>query len=128
MPKRSERPGKKPIAIMQDAALTLSRTYPSAYYRTSRKGVPHVVVDAEYQTFSVCWFSKSQIFRVFFPYPSWDQKMTRADFETLEGVETYLDHQTKLAYNNSKLNKVSDGPNGKGLSLQAPIALPHQNR
>jgi len=118
MPKRSERPGKKPIAIMQDTAFTLSRTWPSAYFRTSRKGVPHVVVDTLYQTFSICWFSKSQIFRVFFPYPSWDQKMTRADFETLEGVKTYLDQQTKLAYNNSKLNKVSDGSNGKGLSRQ----------
>ncbi len=107
MPKRSERPGKSNKAIMQDTALTLSRTYPTAYFRESRKGVPHVVVDAEYQTFSVCWFSKSQIFRVFFPYPSWDQKMTRADFKTLEGVESYLDEQTKLAYNNSKLNKVS---------------------
>jgi len=120
MPKRSERPGKKPKAIMQDAAFTLSRTYPSAYFRTSRKGVPHVVVDTPHQTFSVCWFSKSRIFRVFFPYPSYGERMTRADFETLEGVETYLDQQTKLAYNNSKLNKVSDGSNGKGLSRQVP--------
>ncbi len=111
------------VKIMQDAAKLLGST---AYYRTSRKGVPHVVVDAEYQTFSVCWFSKSQIFRVFFPYPSWGQKMTRADFKTLEEVESYLDEQTKLAYNNSKLNEVSDGSNGKGLSLQAPIAS-HQD-
>ena len=97
------------IKIMQDVAIALQSTYPSAYFRTSRKGVPHVVVDTEYQTFSVCWFGKSQIYKVFYPYPSWGQEMTRADFETLEDVKRYLVQQTKLAYNNSKLNEVSVG-------------------
>lgn len=96
------------IKIMQDAAERLKLTWPSSFYRVSRKGVPHVIADTGYRTFSVCWFGKSQIFRVFYPYPNYGSDTVRADFETLEGVETYLDQQTKLAYNNSKLNRVSN--------------------
>jgi len=97
------------IKIMQDAAKLLELRWAATQYRVSRRGVPHVIVDTEYQTFSVCWFGKSQIYRVFFPYPSWGHEVTRADFKTLEDVKRYLVQQTKLAYNNSKLNKVSDG-------------------
>jgi len=52
--------------------------------RTSKKGVPHLVFNNK----SVCWFGKSQVYRVFSPYPASVQE--KKDFKTVGRVVKYL--------------------------------------
>lgn len=52
-----------------------------AYIRESKKGVPHVVIGTNDNSFSVTYFLKTRTFRVFHPYPSFDREQTKRDFK-----------------------------------------------
>lgn len=92
------RKNASPKERMQSDAIELHRDlrFPSNY-RTSARGVPHVVVSTGYETFSVCYFGKTRTYRVFWPYPSWGRRTNKADFEDLEGVKKYIFGQNELA-------------------------------
>lgn len=48
----------------------LCEEFGSVVFRRSWRGVPHVVVTTGVSTFSVCYFRKARVYRVFSPYPS----------------------------------------------------------
>lgn len=60
----------------------------NGYVRTSARGVPHVVVSHKNKGYSICYFKKSDIFRVFFPYPN--EIQTKTDFKTSSEVVEFI--------------------------------------
>ncbi len=98
MRKKEPRKNASPKERMQSDALELHRALRFvSNYRESRRGVPHIVVITGYETFSVCYFGKTQTYRVFWPYPSWGRRTNKSDFKDLEGVKKYIQEQTELA-------------------------------
>ena len=52
--------------------------------RTSKSGVPHIVVKHSHVTYSVCYFAKWNKYRVFYPYP--DSNQTKKTLNTQNEV------------------------------------------
>ena len=61
-------------------------------FRWSRNRVPHFVVESNGRGFSVCWFKRPKVYRVFYPYPGENQ--TRRDYRTPEEVVKYIDQMS----------------------------------
>ena len=57
-------------------------------YRISRGGVPHIVGEIHGKTASICYFKKTNTFRVFTPYPSYDQD--KFTFKTEERLLEFI--------------------------------------
>jgi len=63
--------------------------------RLSNQCVPHILVEVGDTTYSICYFVKRNIWKVFFPYPSGNQ--TRMKFKTdNEVVEFFQDVREDL--------------------------------
>ncbi len=77
---------------LQDIAIACSGTL-----RTSKRGVPHVLVNVEDTTYSIVWFKKTNIFRIFWPYPSDEQH--KQDFDTPGKVIAFIVNQVKEKVN-----------------------------
>jgi hypothetical protein len=59
----------------------------NAILRTSKAGVPHLVVGTDHEMkYSIVWFEKTKTIRVFYPYPSKEVQQTRKDFKTTDEV------------------------------------------
>lgn len=56
--------------------------------RTSKKGVKHAVVSVGSITYSIMWFRRTNMFRVFWPYPSNVQE--HIDFDTPGKVVEFI--------------------------------------
>lgn len=58
--------------------------------RWSKRGVPHLVVtniiNPVNGTYSIAYFGKTKIYRIFSPYPSYGQPQTKQDFLSIEEV------------------------------------------
>ena len=52
--------------------------------RVSQRGVPHVV----HEGYSVVWFGRTKVYRVFWPWPGVDQR--HRDFGAPEAVREFL--------------------------------------
>ena len=74
----------------EDALKRLTEEFGNAKFRRSKKGVPHIVVVTDTNTFSVCYFGKSKVFRVFHPYPSFGENQVKATFSDVECVVEYI--------------------------------------
>lgn len=59
---------------------------PGAILRTSQRGVPHIV----YGEYSICFFGKSNSYRVFHPWPSFFKPQAKRDFKSHTEVIGYL--------------------------------------
>ena len=73
---------------MKILASYFSSEYDTVVYRVSDRGVPHVVIGIGDTKYSICYFVKSETFRIFFPYPATEQ--TKRNFKTLEDLSTFL--------------------------------------
>lgn len=65
------------------------------YERTSKRGVPHLVLRGLPGGASVCWFSRTKVWRVFTPYPCAESQV-RHDCATLMDVEAYLESRVHV--------------------------------
>lgn len=59
-------------------------------FRWSYNGVPHIVLKLKSKTYSVCYFGREKIYRVFHPYPSGGDAVTRHNCKCPEEVISYL--------------------------------------
>lgn len=82
---------KNPISRMSEVARRLN-----GEYRVSRRGVPHVLITRGGVTYSVCYFKRSNLYRVFYPYGSSNQE--RRDFATLDDLTGFFDHMGVTLY------------------------------
>ena len=70
------------ITTKLNAVMSLVRPHVTkAYVRESRRGVPHLVIMAGGIGFSVTYFLTTKTFRVFTPYPAFDQEQTKRNFK-----------------------------------------------
>jgi len=60
------------------------------YFRISKKGVPHIVLERPEMTYSICWFKKRKKYRLFYPYPSYDKKQEKRDFTNITNLQQFL--------------------------------------
>lgn len=58
--------------------------------RFSKRGVPHLVVWFKDDLYSLCFFGKSKIWRLFHPYFSRGGPQTKKDFFTIESIANYF--------------------------------------
>ncbi len=58
--------------------------------RLSRRKVPHLVVWADEEIYSVCFFGKTKTWRIFYPWPSYGKTQTKMDFPTFGHVIEYF--------------------------------------
>ncbi len=58
------------------------------FYRTSRNGVPHFLIDVDGVRHSVCYFARHNNWALFFPYRT--QTQTRVTLEDEEAVTNFL--------------------------------------
>ena len=65
------------------------------YRRESYKGVPHLVINTEPFTMSICWFAHRRLWKVFWPYPSNYQKQRYEKFTTEQQVIDYIVEKKK---------------------------------
>lgn len=61
--------------------------------KISKKGVPLLVVKVKDITHSVCYFGKSNSYRIFFPFPSEQQE--RLDLKNQQEVIVYFSNKNK---------------------------------
>lgn len=64
-------------------------------FRVSNKGVPHVLITHRGYTFSICYFGKSNLYRIFLYGTGYDNNHKLLDIEMQKGdsfnIETTLD-------------------------------------
>jgi len=78
--KRDE--NQKLIINKLNTVMSLVRTHVTkTYVRESKRGVPHLVIMAGGTGFSVTYFLTTKQFRVFTPYPAFDQEQTKRNFK-----------------------------------------------
>ena len=56
------------------------------YIRDSKRGTPHLVIMSGGTGFSVTYFLTTKTFRVFTPYPAFDQEQTKKNFKQAHHV------------------------------------------
>lgn len=59
-------------------------------FRTSLRGVPHVVLKINWRSASVCWMGKKKVWRIFYPYLNAFGDQKRYDCKNLTEVEEVL--------------------------------------
>lgn len=88
----SDRPIPKPLQSVMELLEKLNCEFLTP--RWSHSDVPHIVLQFRTQTYSVCYFGRDKVYRVFFPYGGsctqrhYDCKTPQevVDFVQLEGV------------------------------------------
>lgn len=85
--KALERPIPKPLRTIHSM---LKEAFDNVEFRWSRRGVPHILVTTTGETFSVCYFGKDRIYRVFSPYYSQGNPQIKRDFEELRDIIRYI--------------------------------------
>lgn len=58
--------------------------------RISKKGVPHIVVEGNNCKYSVAYFSSTNTFRVFWPYPSYGELQNKKTLAAEDDVARFL--------------------------------------
>lgn len=56
--------------------------------RISSRGVPHVIVKKNGVSISVCWMGEKRVWRVFWPYPGFEQK--RESFQKKDELVKFI--------------------------------------
>lgn len=56
--------------------------------RISKQGVPHITVRRNNITYSICYFYRSNTWRVFFPYPAKEQE--KISFNNFDDTVQYI--------------------------------------
>ena len=62
-------------------------------WRESKKGVLHGIIDYAGQKASVCYFHKTKIIRMFFPYPGAVQ--SKLDFGDVKELESFIKNRSR---------------------------------
>ena len=79
--------------FLSQKVVNLGEKLPKSTYRVSYHGVPHLVIDNRY---SVCYFSGSKMWRIFYPYPSNGQIQRRVDLFAEEDVINYFNDRRRV--------------------------------
>jgi len=58
-------------------------------FRISKRGVPHIVLKTNKQTYSICWFKRSRIYRLFYLYPTY-LTQTKVDFNNFTDLQKFF--------------------------------------
>jgi len=58
--------------------------------RFSRRKVPHLIVWAYGEVYSVCFFNSTKTWRVFYPWPSYGKTQTKIDIPSFGHVVEYF--------------------------------------
>lgn len=77
-------------AKLRHAKELLDEVFDSVSLRKSYNNVPHIVVTTKSVRFSVCYMKTSNIYRVFYPYPSGNQEQTKKSFQSAHKVVEYI--------------------------------------
>ncbi len=73
---------EKLIINKLNTVMSLVRPYVTkTYVRESKRGTPHLVIMSGGVGFSVTYFLTTKTFRVFTPYPAFDQEQTKRNFK-----------------------------------------------
>lgn len=75
---------------LRNVYLELVKEFDSVIFRWSKYGVPHLVITTKVSTFSVCYFRRSKIFKIFSPYPSGGLDQDKDNRFTVQEVVEYI--------------------------------------
>ena len=68
----------------------VSQIVPNSVQRIAKTGTPMLVIQGKKDTFALYYFCKSRNYRLFWPWPSHDQKQHQKNFKTPFEVRNYL--------------------------------------
>jgi len=75
---------------LERAYRELWEEFNNVVFRWSKKGVPHIIVTTSVSTFSVCYFRRAKVFRVYSPWPSGDVAQDRVSLIDTQDVVGHI--------------------------------------
>lgn len=88
----------KPRERIARLAVRLNASRVNSRVRVSLRGVPHIVVDRKPFCYSVAYFGKTRVYRVFYPYAVFNSKQTKWDFKDEDEVIRFFTELSGITY------------------------------
>lgn len=76
--------------LVEDVAREQMR-HLGAYFRTSKRGVPHILIDIAGVLYSCCYFASTQTWKVFWPSMVFTESQTKVNFDKQEDMVAWLE-------------------------------------